>query len=72
MILDFDSGSAIKTDEEVQEFMSTTFGIDRPMDLQLYNKERRNDILRAIKDFGGTIRQIVRLTGISFAIVRKA
>ena len=72
MILDFDSGSSIKTDEEVQEFMRTTFGIDRPMDLQLYNKERRNDILRAIKDFGGTIRQIVRLTGISFAIVRKA
>jgi transposase-like protein len=40
--------------------------------LQNYSRERRNDILRAAKEFGGSIRQLVRLTGISFGIIRKA
>jgi hypothetical protein len=41
-------------------------------DLQLYYRERRNDILREAKQYGASIRQLVRLTGISFAIVRDA
>ena len=71
-ILDFDSGSAIKTDEELTDFLIGSYGLKRPSDLQNYSRERRNDILRAAKEYGGSIRQLVRLTGISFGIIRKA
>jgi hypothetical protein len=71
-ILDFDSGGAIKTDEEITDFLVGSYGLKHPADLQNYSRERRNDILRAAKEFGGSIRQLVRLTGISFGIIRKA
>ena len=71
-ILDFDSGGAIKTDEEITDFLVGSYGLRHPADLQNYSRERRNDILRAAKEFGGSIRQLVRLTGISFGIIRKA
>ena len=71
-ILDFDSGSAIKTDEELTDFLIGSYGLKRPSDLQNYSRERRNDILRAAKEYGGSIRQLVRLTGISFGIIRNA
>ena len=72
MILEFDSGCAIKTDDEMKEFLISSFGLRTPMDLQLYTRERRNDILRAAKEYGGSIRQLVRLTGISVTIIRNA
>ena len=71
-ILDFDDGKVNLTDDEVKEFLSNTFGLKQTTDLQLYNRERRNDILREAKQYGASIRQLVRLTGISFAIVRDA
>lgn len=72
MILDFDSGNSIKTDEEMKEFFSSLYGLEHPLNLQLYSRDRQNDILRAAKEFGGSIRQLVRLTGISFTIIRNA
>lgn len=72
MILDFNSGSSIKTDEEMLHFFASAYGLEKPMDLQLYSKERRDDILRDAKAFGGSIRQLVRLTGISFTFIRNA
>lgn len=72
MLLDFDSGSSVKTDEEMKHFFANTYGLEKPKDLQLYAQERRNDILRDAKDFGGSIRQLVRMTGISFTIIRNA
>ena len=71
MILDYDSGSSIKTDDEMKEFFSA-YGLKNPMDIQNYSRERRNDILSEAKDFGGSIRQRVRLTGLSFGIIRNA
>ena len=71
-ILDFDDGKVNLTDVEVKAFLINTFGLKQPTDLQLYSRERRNDILRETKQFGASIRQLVRLTGLSFAIVRDA
>ena len=71
-ILDFDSGSAVKTDDELKRFFVSSFGLEHPMDLQLYSRERQTDILHAAKEFGGSIRQLTRLTGISFGIIRNA
>jgi tRNA(Leu) C34 or U34 (ribose-2'-O)-methylase TrmL len=50
MILDFDSGSSVKTDEEIKEFLSNNYGLEKPANLQYYAKERRDDILTAISD----------------------
>lgn len=70
IVLDYDSGSQSKTDSEVKDFLIESFGLKQPSDLQLYSRERRNDILRAAKEYGASIRQLVRLTGISFALIR--
>ena len=71
-ILDFDDGKVILTDDEVKAFLTDTFGLRQPADLQLYNRERRNDILREVKQYGASIRQLARLTGLGFSIVREA
>lgn len=71
-ILDFDDGKVNLSDDEVKSFLTDTFGLRQPADLQLYNRERRNDILREAKQYGASIRQLVRLTGMGFSIVRDA
>jgi len=71
MILDFDSGRTNLSDDEVKDYL-ISFGLKQPTDLQLYSRERRDDILRDAKQFGASIRQLVRLTGISFYIVKEA
>lgn len=72
LILDFDSGSNMKTDDELRSFLFSSFGLKHPIDLQFYSRDSMNDILRKAKEYGGSIRQISRLTGISFTIVRNA
>lgn len=71
-ILDFDSGNIVRSDEEIADFLKESFSLRHPTDLQLYSRERQNDILREAKAYGGSIRQLSRMTGISFAIVRNA
>ena len=71
-ILDYNSGSSVRTDEEMIDFFADNYGLNRPADLQLYSRDRQKDILRDAKDYGGSIRQLVRLTGISFTIIRNA
>ena len=61
----------ILSDEDVKVFLSS-FGLRQPADLQLYSRERRREILREAKLYGASIRQLVRLTGISFYIVKEA
>ena len=60
------------TDDEIKAFLSESFGLRQPTDLQLYSHDRRLDILRMSKQYGASIRQLERLTGISFTIVRMA
>ena len=71
-ILDFDRRRGAVTNEEIIEYLSDNYGLRLPADLQLYSKERRNDILRACKEFGATIRQLSKLTGFGERIVRDA
>ncbi len=71
-ILDFDDGKVNLTDAEVKGFLINSFGLKQPTDLQLYSRERRNNILRETKQFGASIRQLAQLTGLGFAIVRDA
>lgn len=39
-------------------------------DVALYSRDRQADIIHAAKDYGASIRQLSRLTGISIGIIR--
>ena len=68
-ILDFDNASKVRNDEDVFNYL-LSFELREPTDIQLYSKERRNYILHSAKEFGASIRQLARLTGISEGIIR--
>ena len=72
MVLDFDSGSAVRSDDELKAFLRDVFGVQHPSDIQQICREQRDDILHQLKTYGASIRQISRLTGISFTLVRTA
>lgn len=71
-ILDFDKRRGSVTNDEIIGYLADNYGLRHPVDLQLYSKERRNDILRDCKELGASIRQLSRLTGFSERIVRDA
>ena len=70
-VLEFDNRGRSVTDEEVEAFLKTTYGI-KPSDLQNYAKDRRNQILKAAKEYGAGLRQLARLTSIGISIIRRA
>jgi len=39
--------------------------------MQNMSKEFRNVIIKAAKEYGGSIRQLSRLTGLSYGLIRK-
>jgi hypothetical protein len=47
-------------------------GVKNLSDVQQLDKQKRDEALRSCKSQGLSIRQIERLTGISFGVVRKA
>lgn len=71
-VVDFDRRKGSVNDCDVVEFLSETYGLRHPSDLQLYTKERRNEILQATKGLGASIKQLSRLTGIGEKIIRNA
>jgi REP element-mobilizing transposase RayT len=72
MVLDYDSGSVVRTDDELKAYLHDVFDIQHPTDLQQMDRERLDELLCQLKHLGASIRQIVRLTGISYGIVRAA
>ena len=71
-VIDFDRRRGSLPDSDVVEFFTETYGLRHPCKLQLYSKERRNDILRAAKEYGASIKQLSRLTSIGEKIIRNA
>ena len=69
VVLDIDNERRRKTDEEVSEYIISNFGLRHAQDVLLLTKERQKDIIKQVRDFGASIRQIERLTGISFSII---
>ena len=70
-ILDFDNENAVRvTDEKVREYVLSVCGVSNLSEIQRYSKIQRNTILMKIRDYGASIRQIARLTGISEGIIR--
>ena len=71
-VLEYDNQNGTATDEEVKAFLSTNYGIIHPADLTIYAKSRRDEILKAAKRYGASIRQLSRLTSIGYSIIQKA
>ena len=71
-VIDFDRRKGVLSDNDVEEYLTDVYGLGHPCDLQLYTKERRNDILRAAREYGASIKQLARLTGLGEKIIRNA
>lgn len=69
-ILDFDCNASVRvSDDEIREY-AKSIGISMT-EVQHLPKDQRNDIIRQFRQFGASIRQLSRMTGISFGIIRK-
>lgn len=68
--LDYDQDVRLN-DAEADKFIRTISGVRNPTEIQSLEKERRNEVIKECKAKGLSIRQIERLTGISFGVIRK-
>ena len=59
-------------DPEASDLIKQLAGVKNLSDVQQLDKLKRNEVLKSCKSQGLSIRQIERLTGISFGVVRKA
>lgn len=67
--LEYDQNMRWK-DPEAIDFIKRISGVQSPLEIQGFEKEKRNDIVKKCKEEGLSIRQIERLTGISFGVIR--
>jgi len=71
-IMDIDTeGNKSISDGDVKAFLQMSHGIANPLMVQILEKTRRNEVLRYALSFGAGVRQLSRLTGISFGVVQK-
>lgn len=58
-------------DQEAIRIIKDLAGIHTLNEIQAFKKEKRNKVIKEFKNKGLSIRQIERLTGISFGVIRK-
>ena len=56
---------------DVKAFLLKSKGIANPLIIQSLEKTRRNEMLISALSFGAGIRQLSRLTGVSFGVIQK-
>ena len=72
-ILDIDYGIGGNiTDNEIKEKIVELSGLQTPTELQRLGKKERNTILKQLCKYGANIRQISRVTGISYGVIYRA
>ena len=59
------------SDSDVKAFLLKSKGIANPLIIQSLEKTRRNEMLISALSFGAGIRQLSRLTGVSFGVIQK-
>lgn len=69
--LDIEKNDFRLTDEEAKEIIHKVSKCKNTADFQFLTIDKRNKYLKALREKGLSIRQISRLTGVSFNIVRK-
>ena len=67
--LEYDDGTRLN-DKEAKELILSIVDVKIPTEIQRYEKQKRNLIIKTLKDQGLPVRQITRLTGISYGIIR--
>ena len=60
------------TDTGIKDMIKETYGLDHPTDIQKLEKEQRDDILRQLYLLGVKLRQLARITGISYGTINRA
>ena len=71
-ILDIDTdGYKSVSDSDVKAFLQMSQGIANPLMVQSLEKTRWNEVLRYALSFGAGVRQLSRLTGVSYGVVQK-
>lgn len=68
--LDYENRSRID-DREAKDIIMKLTGTENTKQIETYERGRRDKIIKDLKNKGLSIRQIERLTGVSFGIVRK-
>lgn len=58
------------SDEDAKKIIKKMTGCEITTEVQLFSKEERSKYIKKMKNKGLSIRQISRLTGVSFAIIR--
>ncbi len=69
--MDDDTANTRLSDKEAIEIIKKVSKLTNSLEIQSLNQEKRNMILSELRKNGLSIRQISRLTGVSFNIVRK-
>jgi hypothetical protein len=69
-ITTINNASKQKTDNDIRDYLMSTHHLRDTTDVALYSRDRQADIIHATKDYGASIRQLSRLTGISIGIIR--
>ena len=67
--LDYDQAVRLN-DAEATDFIRNIAGVVSPTEIQSFDKGKRNEIIKACKEKGLSFRQIERLTGVSFGVIR--
>ena len=70
-ILDIESNKRRRTDEEVSQLLVSEFGLRAVQDVLQMSREEQREVIRFARHSGASIRQIERLTGISFSIISR-
>ncbi|MBQ6202755.1 MAG: transposase [Prevotella sp.] len=71
-ILDIDTDTQPSvSDNDIKSFLFERSGMANPLDIQTLPKEQRNELLQALKEFGGGVRQLSRITGVSYGIIQR-
>lgn len=59
------------TDDDIRLYMQALWQLDHPADLQKKGKLERNEILAGAIQYGAPLRQLSRLTGISYGVIQR-
>jgi hypothetical protein len=65
--LEYDDGARLN-ELEATELIQGIIVVKMPTEIQRYEKKKRNLLIKKLKDQGLPIRQIARLTGISYGV----
>ncbi len=67
--LEYDDGTRLN-DLEAAELICNLAGVESPLEIQGFEKAKRSKALKQLKGMGLSIRQLERLTGVSFGVIR--